>query len=102
MLQLSFVNFRKDSYILVEGRPATDRFYIIQKGKVVCTRKMTLGVGDDYYTLGPGDFIGVIPCMSGRPQIETVIALSDVVAISVRRDQYPELIEKYKLYLDLT
>ena len=32
--------------------------------------------------------------MSGRPQIETVIALTDVVAISVRRDQYPELIEK--------
>ena len=94
MLQLSFVKFSKDSYILVEGRPATDRFYIIQTGKVVCTKSISFQTGEETYTLGPGDFIGVIPCMSGRPQIETVIALTDVVAISVRRDQYPELIEK--------
>ena len=94
MLQLSFVKFTKDSYILVEGRPATDRFYIIQTGKVVCTKSLSFQTGEDTYTLGTGDFIGVIPCMSGRPQIETVIALTDVVAISVRRDQYPELIEK--------
>ena len=94
MLQLSFVKFTKDSYILVEGRPATDRFYIIQTGKVVCTKSLSFHTGEDTYTLGAGDFIGVIPCMSGRPQIETVIALTDVVAISVRRDQYPELIEK--------
>ena len=94
MLQLSFVNFRKDSYILVEGRPATDRFFIIQRGKVLCKKEVSVSTGDNSYTLGPGDFIGVIPCMSGRSQIETVIALTDVVAISVRRDQYPELIEK--------
>ena len=94
MLQLSFVKFSKDSYILVEGRPATDRFYIIQTGKVVCTKSLSFQTGEETYSLGPGDFIGVIPCMSGRPQIETVIALTDVVAISVRRDQYPELIEK--------
>ena len=94
MLQLSFVKFTKDSYILVEGRPATDRFYIIQTGKVVCTKSLSFQTGEETYSLGPGDFIGVIPCMSGRPQIETVIALTDVVAISVRRDQYPELIEK--------
>lgn len=92
MLQLSFVNFRKDSYILVEGRPATDRFFIIQSGKVVCKREVSLSTGDDSYTLGPGDFIGVIPCMSGHSQIETVVALTDVVAISIRREQYSELI----------
>jgi cAMP-binding proteins - catabolite gene activator and regulatory subunit of cAMP-dependent protein kinases len=44
--------------------------------------------------LGPGDFVGVIPCMSGHNQIESVVALTDVVAISVRRDQYTELIQK--------
>ena len=44
--------------------------------------------------LGPGDFIGVISCMSNHSQVDTVLALTDVVCISVRREQYPELIEK--------
>ena len=44
--------------------------------------------------LGPGDFVGVIPCMSGHSQIENAIALEDTRCISVRKDQYPELIEK--------
>lgn len=91
MLQLSFVNYRKGSYIFVEGKAGGDRFYIIQSGKVRCYKE--LEIGDDVATTyGPGDFIGVIPCMSGHSQIETVVALTDVVAISVRREQYPELI----------
>lgn len=91
MLQLSFVNFRKGSYLLVEGNASGDKFFIIQSGKVRCYK--ALEVGDDVATtLGPGDFIGVIPCMSGHSQIETVVALTDVVAISIRREQYSELI----------
>ena len=43
-------------------------------------------------TLGPGDFVGVISCMSGQSQIESVEALTDVVAILVRKEQYSELI----------
>ena len=92
MLQLSYVNFRKDSYILVEGKAENDRFYIIQSGRVLCQKEIS--VGDSQTFLGPGDFIGVIPCMSTHKQIETVIAVTDVVAISVLRDQYPALIEK--------
>ncbi len=93
MLQLVFVNFRKDSYLFVEGKSAGNRFYIIQSGKVRCTKEVSVG-DESGSILGPGDFVGVIPCMSGHSQIETVVALTDVVAISVRRDQYPELIEK--------
>lgn len=93
MLQLSFVNFRKDSYILVEGNAEADRFYIIQRGNVRCFKEQAIG-DDTATTLGPGDFVGVIPCMSGHPQIETVVATTDVVAISVKKEQYPALIEK--------
>jgi len=93
LLQLAFVNFRKDSYLFVEGKSAGDRFYILQSGKVRCTKEVSVG-DDPASLLGPGDFVGVIPCMSGHSQIETVVALTDVVAISVRKDQYPELIEK--------
>ncbi|MGI5055807.1 Crp/Fnr family transcriptional regulator [Treponema socranskii] len=91
MLQLSFVNFRKGSYLVVEGKAESDRFFIIQSGNVRCF-KATDAPGGPIKLLGPGDFVGVIPCMSGHSQIETVIAITDVTGISVRRDQYPELI----------
>jgi len=42
---------------------------------------------------GPGDFIGVISCMSHRSQVEKVIALTDVIAIAVHRTQYMDLIK---------
>ena len=93
MLQLSFVNFRKDSYILVEGKNDSDKFYIIKTGNVKCF-KMNDPNNISTKTLGPGDFVGVIPCMSGHSQIENVVALTDVSCISVRKDQYSELIEK--------
>ncbi len=89
MLQLAFLNYRKNAYILIEGKEASDRFFIIQKGQVRCSR--VVSVVEDTI-LGPGDFVGVIPCMAGRPQIETVIALTDVVIISVKKDQYIELV----------
>lgn len=93
MLQLSFVNFRKGSYILVEGKNDSDKFYIIKTGNVKCF-KMNDPNNISTKTLGPGDFVGVIPCMSGHSQIENVVALTDVTCISVRKDQYSELIEK--------
>lgn len=93
MLQLTFVNFRKGSYLLVEGKAESDRFYIIQSGHVKC-QSSNAAVSAAHPVLGPGDFVGVIPCMSGHSQIETVIAMTDVVAISVHRNQYPELIAR--------
>ena len=94
MLQLSFVNFKKGSYIVVEGQDTGDHFYIIQVGHVACVHEANVPVNKTNNILGPGDFIGVIPCMSNHLQIESAIAMTDVVCISVRRDQYPELIER--------
>lgn len=94
MLQLAFVNFRKGSYILVEGKAESDRFYIIQGGKVQITKETEVVAEEGGNVLGPGDFIGVVSSMSGHSQIETAIAVTDVTLISVRRDQFPELIEK--------
>ncbi|MBQ6780737.1 MAG: cyclic nucleotide-binding domain-containing protein [Treponema sp.] len=92
MLQLSFINYKKGSYLTVEGKVA-DRFFIIQAGQVRCERRDAMsGTGVDM--LGPGDFVGVVSCMAGMSQIETSIAISDVVVIAVRRDQYPELIKQ--------
>jgi CRP-like cAMP-binding protein len=94
LLQLAFVNFRKGSYILVEGKAESDRFYIIQGGKVQITKDTEVVAEEGGNILGPGDFIGVVSSMSGHSQIETAVAMTDVTLISVRRDQFSELIEK--------
>ena len=76
--------------MVVEGKADSDRFYIIQRGQVQCFKSS--GSGIQPFMLGPGDFVGVVPCMSGHLQIETAVTQTDVVAIAVKRDQYPELI----------
>lgn len=92
MLQLAFINFRKDSYIFVEGKATSDSFYIIHSGKVRCSKENGIGM-ETNTILGVGDFLGVISCLSGKPQIETVVALTDVIVISVKREQFPDLIK---------
>ncbi len=94
MLQLSFVNFKKGSYILVEGKADTDRFYIIQSGKVQIAKQNQIVAEEEGNILGPGDFLGVVACMARHSQIDTAIAMSDVVLIGVAYDQFPDLIKK--------
>lgn len=91
VLQLGFVNFKPNTYMLVEGTSAIDKFFIIQKGQVT-SQHTTPIPGSVPTTLGPGDFVGVIPCMSGQAQTENVICLTEVTAIMVKKEQYPELI----------
>lgn len=90
MLQLQITNFNKGSYIVVEGKSDSNRFYIIQKGVVQCFKSS--GSGIQPFNLGPGDFVGVVPCMAGHLQIETAIAVTDTTVIAVQKDQYPDLI----------
>ena len=91
MLQLSMVRFSRGSYILMEGNAPNDRIYIIRQGQVLCSRENS-SVGEPPYVLGPGDFVGVVPCMAEHTQIESVQAQTDTICISVKREQYPELI----------
>ncbi len=94
MLQLSFLNFKKGSYIIVEGKADTDHFYIIQTGKVQVVKELEVVAEEGGNVFGPGDFLGVVSCMSGHNQIDTAVAITDVVLISVSYNQFPRLIEK--------
>ncbi len=93
-LQLSIVNFRKGSYIIVEGKQRADNFYIIRSGKVQISKEVNVVEEEGGNILGPGDFFGVVSTMSSHSHIETAMALTDVSLISVHRDQYWLLIEK--------
>ncbi|MDR2900074.1 MAG: cyclic nucleotide-binding domain-containing protein [Treponema sp.] len=93
-LQLAFVNYRKDSYIVVEGKQNADRFFIIRQGKVQISKEVEVVEEEGGNVLGPGDFFGVVSTMSSHSHIETARALTDVTLISVAKDQYGQLIEK--------
>lgn len=94
MVQLSFVNFKKGSYIIVEGKANVDKFYIIQQGKVQIVKQAEIVEEEGGNLLNPGDFLGVVSCMSNHSQIDTALALTDVVLISVPNSQFSQLIEK--------
>ena len=93
MLQLSFVSFKKDSYIIVEGKTKTDCFYIIQSGNVKIMHEIEIP-GRSMEILGPGDFLGAVSCMSGHANVESAFSISDVVCIAVQKSQLPDLIQK--------
>ncbi|MDL2229303.1 cyclic nucleotide-binding domain-containing protein [Treponema sp. OttesenSCG-928-L16] len=93
-LQLAFVNFKKDSYIVVEGKQNADRFYIIRQGKVRISKDVEVVEEEGGNILGPGDFFGVVSTMSSHSHIETAQALTDVTLISVQKEQYGQLIQK--------
>jgi CRP-like cAMP-binding protein len=93
-LQLTFVNFLKDSYIVVEGKQNADRFFIIRQGKVRVSKDVEVVEEERGNILGPGDFFGVVSSMSSHSHIETAQALTDVTLISVQKDQYGQLIQK--------
>ncbi len=93
-LQLTFVNFKKDSYIIVEGKQNADRFYIIKAGKVRISKEVEVVEEEGGNIYAPGDFFGVVSTMSSHSHIETAQAITDVTLISVQKDQYGMLIEK--------
>jgi len=88
LLHLQVNRFQAGAYIIVEGKENSDHFYIIQSGTVSCQK----GANGVKTRLGAGDFLGVVSCFANRPQIETIIAETDVIAISVQRSQYSDLI----------
>ena len=92
-LQLSFVNFKKGAYIVVEGKENADRFFIIRQGKVQILKEVAVVEEEQGNILGQGDFFGVISTMSSHSHIESAQAITDTVLISVRRDQYVALIQ---------
>jgi len=92
-IELSCAVFKKDSYIVIEGTQNSGVFFIIKEGKVRVKKEASMQ-GEKSEILGPGDFVGVISTMSFQNQIETAVALTEVVVIKVMQNQYIGLIQK--------
>ena len=90
MLNLSVETVAPGSYILVENKEPQDYFYIIKSGEVLGTRRYS----KTSRTLGNGNVIGVVPCMTARSQTESVLAKTQVTLVKVKHSQYEDFIKE--------
>jgi CRP-like cAMP-binding protein len=77
------------SQLAVEGEPG-EAFYLILDGGVTITRGGTAVV-----ELGPGDFLGEIALVDGRPRTATATALTDVRALALECAAFAQLMERF-------
>jgi CRP-like cAMP-binding protein len=92
--QFKVENYLANSFIIVEGKKYANNFYIILKGKVKLSKENPVLTTEPYSIMGPGDFFGVVSCMSGHSRIESAVALENVSLISVEREKFGLLIQK--------
>lgn len=86
-------SFKSNNFIVLEGKSANS-FYIIRQGSVRLSPEIPIPDEEPSTVLNPGDFFGVVACMSGQPHIETVQSITDCSLITVGRDQFGVLIQK--------
>jgi CRP/FNR family transcriptional regulator len=92
--QFKVENYLANTFIIVEGKKNSSNFYIILRGKVKLAKENPVAGEELYSILGPGDFFGVVSCMSAHDRIETAVALENVSLISVERERFGLLIQK--------
>lgn len=67
-----------------------DAFFVVVDGRLDVSRNgMTLR------ELGPGDFVGEIALIDGRPRSATVTASGPVKSLVIRRPAFMELMDRY-------
>ena len=67
-----------------------DAFYVIVEGRLSVSRN-----GSAVRELGPGDFLGEISLVDGRPRTATTTAVGPVEALVIRRPAFLELMDNF-------
>ncbi|MDR0540300.1 MAG: cyclic nucleotide-binding domain-containing protein [Spirochaetaceae bacterium] len=91
--QLSIISYNKGMFITIEGNRNNHKFFIIQSGNVRISTAGSSRFERDHPLLKQGDFFGVLSAMTGRQEIETAKAETDVVLVAVQKTQFEGLIQ---------
>ena len=83
----SETSFEDGETVTREGEPG-ETFYIVIEGRLRVSKHGTL-----VRELGPGDFLGEISLVDGRPRTATVTAVGPVQALVIRRADFLEMVE---------
>ncbi|MDR3115647.1 MAG: cyclic nucleotide-binding domain-containing protein [Treponema sp.] len=91
--QINLIYFKRETYILVAGHQIAERFFIIREGTVRISKvdQVVKEKGGDI--LVPGDFFGVIATLSAHRHIETAQAMTDVILLSIHKNQFDGLVQ---------
>ena len=81
--------FAPGAHLTEEGAPG-DAFYVLSSGAALVSRG-----GATVRSLGPGDFVGEISLIDGKPRTATVTASVPVRALVLRRDAFLSLLDRY-------
>ncbi|MCL2155617.1 MAG: cyclic nucleotide-binding domain-containing protein [Leptospirales bacterium] len=92
--QFKIESYIADSFIMIEGKKNSNCFYIIRSGKVKISKENPVIHEEPYSVLGPGDFFGVVSCMSGQSREDSAVALENTSLICVEKDLFGLLIQK--------
>lgn len=85
----SEVRFAHGQTVTREGDPG-DSFFVVVDGVLTVSRR-----GKPIRDLGPGDFLGEISLIDGRPRSATAIAIGPVEALVIERPAFLELMDRF-------
>lgn len=83
------IRFVDGQTVTVEGEPG-DSFYVVVDGQLRVSRH-----GRTIRDLGPGDFLGEISLIDGRPRSATTVAAGPVSALVIERPAFMELMDRF-------
>jgi len=83
------VDFVQGDALTREGEPG-DTFFVVVEGQLRIARGDTVVA-----ELGPGDFLGEISLLDGRPRTATALALGPTRTLAIERPAFAALMEGY-------
>jgi CRP-like cAMP-binding protein len=83
------LDFSDGDAVTTEGDDG-DAFYVVTEGRLDITQGGR-HIGD----LGPGEFLGEIALIDGRPRTATATAVGEVEALCIRRDAFLQLLDTH-------
>ncbi|MGZ8438191.1 MAG: cyclic nucleotide-binding domain-containing protein [Candidatus Limnocylindrales bacterium] len=86
------VAFEEGDDLRRQGEAGT-AFFIIVSGRARVDRD-----GSTIRELGPGDFLGEIALIDGSPRTATVTALEPIAAVTIRRSDFLDLVERQSVF----
>ncbi len=92
--QLVQRTFEKDEYLFFEGDPAEWLVFVAQ-GRIKMIKHSESGRETILATFGPGQIVGEVGVLVGDAYPATAQALEPAVTLSLRRDEYVELVRTH-------
>eukprot|EP01125_Pyxidicula_operculata_P011321 TRINITY_DN3710_c0_g1_i1.p1 TRINITY_DN3710_c0_g1~~TRINITY_DN3710_c0_g1_i1.p1 ORF type:complete len:754 (+),score=158.93 TRINITY_DN3710_c0_g1_i1:48-2309(+) len=89
---LECVTFKDGTVIIAQGSTDTDKFYIIEKGEVVCTKVGLEGSSPvEALRLRAGDYFGELALLLNEPRQATVTSVGTVKCLTIGREHFNQV-----------